>query len=336
MLNIAHRGGADLWPENTLVAFERAIAADADGIEFDLQLTADNRLVVHHDTRLKPDATRQGGVFLKKPTPRIADLTRAELAAYDVGRLDAASPYGKRRAARANIDGARIPDFEELCALVHGKAPRGFRLYAELKTEMNDDAAAVARLAEVFVGAIQQSELLEQTHIVSFDWRALAAVRAALPDMACSYTTPPFAITDPAHESAAQDDEETARLRAASAAGAAWWGGHDWRGFDGKTHGARVLRAIAAAGAAWWGGHDWRGFGGKTHGARVLRAIAAAGGRGWCAYWRDVTADTMALARELGIVDVAAWTVNDPADMQSLKKLGITALITDRPDIAVC
>ncbi len=57
-LNIAHRGGANLWPENTIEAFANAIEMGADGIEFDLQLTADKKLVLHHDNRLNADITR--------------------------------------------------------------------------------------------------------------------------------------------------------------------------------------------------------------------------------------------------------------------------------------
>ncbi|HCX66954.1 MAG TPA: hypothetical protein DHK64_05290, partial [Rhodobiaceae bacterium] len=45
-LHVAHRGGAGLWPENTMVAFERAIAAGADGIELDVHLSRDGLLVV--------------------------------------------------------------------------------------------------------------------------------------------------------------------------------------------------------------------------------------------------------------------------------------------------
>ena len=37
-LNIAHRGGAALWPENTLPAFADAIASGCDGAELDVQL----------------------------------------------------------------------------------------------------------------------------------------------------------------------------------------------------------------------------------------------------------------------------------------------------------
>ena len=56
-LVIAHRGGAAVAPENTLSAFERALAIGVDGIEFDLQLTQDGALVVVHDL-LQPGEIR--------------------------------------------------------------------------------------------------------------------------------------------------------------------------------------------------------------------------------------------------------------------------------------
>jgi len=46
---IAHRGDCAAAHENTIDAFRDAIAAGADGIEFDVRRTADARLVVHHD-----------------------------------------------------------------------------------------------------------------------------------------------------------------------------------------------------------------------------------------------------------------------------------------------
>jgi glycerophosphoryl diester phosphodiesterase len=47
--NIAHRGGAQLMPENTLAAFAEALARGCDGVELDVQLTRDGTAVVHHD-----------------------------------------------------------------------------------------------------------------------------------------------------------------------------------------------------------------------------------------------------------------------------------------------
>lgn len=48
-LNIAHRGASGYYPENTMLAFNEAIKAKADVLELDLQLTADERVVVFHD-----------------------------------------------------------------------------------------------------------------------------------------------------------------------------------------------------------------------------------------------------------------------------------------------
>lgn len=52
MLVIAHRGASAQAPENTIAAFERAVALGADAVELDVRRTADDRLVVHHDPHL--------------------------------------------------------------------------------------------------------------------------------------------------------------------------------------------------------------------------------------------------------------------------------------------
>lgn len=51
---IAHRGASRVRRENTLEAFEEAIAMGADAIEFDVRRTGDGVLIVHHDPRLSP------------------------------------------------------------------------------------------------------------------------------------------------------------------------------------------------------------------------------------------------------------------------------------------
>ena len=73
-LVIAHRGawGAGA-AQNTLAAFERAIALGADMVEFDVRRTADARLIVHHDADV-------GGVA-------VSALARRELAAPLLGEV---------------------------------------------------------------------------------------------------------------------------------------------------------------------------------------------------------------------------------------------------------
>lgn len=49
---VAHRGAAAEAPENTMTAFQRAAALHVDAFEFDVRLTADGAVVVHHDPTL--------------------------------------------------------------------------------------------------------------------------------------------------------------------------------------------------------------------------------------------------------------------------------------------
>lgn len=74
----AHRGGAALRPENTIAAFDHGLSCGADGLEFDVHLSRDGVVVIHHDDTL--DRTTRGH-------GRVADHTAAELAALDVPAL---------------------------------------------------------------------------------------------------------------------------------------------------------------------------------------------------------------------------------------------------------
>ena len=136
-LNFAHRGGAGLYPENTLAAFRDAVARGCDGAELDVQLSKDGVVVVFHDYRLKPEICRLGGQWLVRPTPRIKDLTRAELATFDIGRLDPASEYGKAHPHTMPVDGETIPTLAEVLEIT-AAAKKPFRLQVELKTSFVD------------------------------------------------------------------------------------------------------------------------------------------------------------------------------------------------------
>src|ERR1700744_1608714 len=92
-MNIAHRGGAQLMPENTLAAFAGALARGCDGAELDVQLSRDGTGVVHHDFRLMQDVARKEGAWLAAPGPRIKDLTLEELRQFDVGTARPGSDY---------------------------------------------------------------------------------------------------------------------------------------------------------------------------------------------------------------------------------------------------
>ena len=83
---IAHRGGADGTgtPEGTIGAFEAALAAGADWLEFDVRRTSNGVLVVLHDETV--DRTTTG-------TGPIAGMTLAEIQALDAAAARASRPY---------------------------------------------------------------------------------------------------------------------------------------------------------------------------------------------------------------------------------------------------
>ena len=306
-LQVAHRGGAGLWPENTAEAFERAIDAGAEGIELDVHLSRDGVLVIHHDEDLKPQIARGAdGNWVERPTPLIKELNLAELRAYDIGRLKPGSRYGARYPEQTPIDGARIPTLEDIYRLVKTRAKPDVRLYVELKTALIDLSlsASPEPLAEAVVALARSVGMAERTVLISFDWRALAHAKKIAPDIPNAFTTLPFHLIDPQDPSAANDvpGSEDSGLRKASAEGAPWVAGCDWRDHKGANFAERMLRAIAS------GPSD-----------------------GWFAWHGDVTAETVALARSLGL-EVSCWTVDETDEMRRLAALGVNAIITDRPD----
>lgn len=56
--NFAHRGFSGKYPENTMLAFEKAVEIGADGAELDVQLTKDGEVVIIHDETI--DRTTDG------------------------------------------------------------------------------------------------------------------------------------------------------------------------------------------------------------------------------------------------------------------------------------
>jgi glycerophosphoryl diester phosphodiesterase len=103
-LLFAHRGGAKLWPENTLLAFQNALSLGVIFWETDVHATRDGTLVVHHDERV--DRTTNG-------SGAICDMRYAELVDLDAGFWfkDESGGYPYRGS------GLKIPTLSELIDL---------------------------------------------------------------------------------------------------------------------------------------------------------------------------------------------------------------------------
>jgi glycerophosphoryl diester phosphodiesterase len=106
-LVFAHRGGSKLAPENTIEAFDRGLAFGADGLELDVQLSRDGRVVVHHDRTLERTTALSGPVdawtadeLARVNVPTLADV----LARYPDARLIVELKVDHPDLARAAVD----------------------------------------------------------------------------------------------------------------------------------------------------------------------------------------------------------------------------------------
>lgn len=156
-LHISHRGGAKLYPENTLYAFERAVSVHhTDMLELDLHATRDGELVVAHDETLERCTDGAGP---------LSALTWAELS-----RLDAAFNFAPAGAQGTPLRGrgVRIPRFVDVL-----RAFPALRLNVELK-----HAGALAR----FVALVRAERCLERLCIGSEHDDVGAALFEAMPE----------------------------------------------------------------------------------------------------------------------------------------------------------
>ena len=192
-----HRGTRGLMPENTLAAFNRAIAIGVTTLETDIAVTRDGVLVISHDPFLNPDVVRgPDGRWLAAKGPPIHALTLAELQRYDIGRLDPESKYAQQFPQQTAVDGQRFTTLAEVFALVRA-APQPVRLNLETKITPTSagetvDATTFARLV---VDAIRGAQMTSRATIQSFDWRTLVESKRLAPEIetAClTIETPNF------------------------------------------------------------------------------------------------------------------------------------------------
>ncbi|HMM42584.1 MAG TPA: glycerophosphodiester phosphodiesterase family protein [Thermomicrobiales bacterium] len=170
-LVIAHRGASLAAPENTLPAFELAIAAGASMIETDAQITADDQVVLVHDADLRRTTGRAG---------RIGSMDAARVRSYDAG-FTFKLPGDESFAYRGR--GVVVPTLGELIDLLD--AHPAILLNLELKTQ---DAGHRSRRTRDLAGAavteLRDRGMLDRTLVSSFAPEALKWARATEPEVA--------------------------------------------------------------------------------------------------------------------------------------------------------
>lgn len=189
-----HRGARALRPENTLPAFEYAIAQGVDALELDMAVTRDNVIVVSHDPYLEPPVCTG-----PQPKATIRELTLAEVKKWDCGAQR--NPAFPRQQP---VPGTRMPTLDEVFAL----APKGTFLF-NIETKSFPDHPELTPAPEEFsrmvLEKIRAHHLESRVILQSFDFRTLHAMKKLAPEirLAALYSGPAKSFVEIAREAGA-------------------------------------------------------------------------------------------------------------------------------------
>lgn len=159
--NFGHRGFSGQYPENTMLAFRKAVEAGVDGIEMDVQLSKDGVPMICHDEKI--DRTTNGTGWLK-------DYTAAELKQFDASY---------RFPEMAGPD-ATIPTLEEYLAFAK---EAGIVTNIELKTGVFEFEGIEKKVMDMVASFGLQDKIIYS----SFNHYTMLRVRALDPNAVCGF-----------------------------------------------------------------------------------------------------------------------------------------------------
>ncbi len=112
MKNYGHRGFSGMYPENTMLSFEKAYEAGADGIELDVHLSSDGEVMIIHDESLERTTGKKGCVYEYKRSEleKIdASLLKPDCGFSPIPSLEEYLAFAKRTGIITNIEIKSIP-----------------------------------------------------------------------------------------------------------------------------------------------------------------------------------------------------------------------------------
>ena len=180
-LVIAHRGASGLAPENTMAAFRLAVALGADGVELDVNLSADGVPVVIHDARVNRTTNARGAV--------------SRFSLDELRRLDAGSWFDRRLTRRPRVraiarryaarsSGEALPTLDEALNFLNAAGVR--RIYVELKGRRDSRQ----RLLDAVLSILSQSGVSHAVTLLSFDHAIIRRAKEMHSDLRTAATFP--------------------------------------------------------------------------------------------------------------------------------------------------
>ena len=150
IIRVAHRGASAQFPENTLLSFRKAIEQGVDALEIDIHRTADDELVVLHDSTLERTTNGRGNV---------CDHNLQEIRQLDAGQ------------------GEKVPLLTEVIQLARESQ---IRLCVEIKGATETEELAIA---EGVIRTLEATDFLSQTIVTSFSSKSLLHAKSLSPEV---------------------------------------------------------------------------------------------------------------------------------------------------------
>ena len=294
-----HRGARGLAPENTLPAFEKALALGVTTLELDTAVTSDGVVVVTHDPYLNPDIVRgPDGQWIARRGANIAELTYEALSRYDVGRLKPGSTYASRYPEQVAVDGTRIPRLADVFALAQrsGNPAVRFNIETKISPLAPQETLAPEPFARKVIEEIRKAGMAGRATLQSFDWRTLQVAQREARAIPTVYLTAQQRFLDNI--------------------------------CTGPGAGKPDVNPADCQPSPWTAGYQLR-----DHGS-VPKMVKAAGGAVWSPFYNDLDAAKLKEAKDLGL-KVVVWTVNAPEHIARMLDLGVDGIISDRPDLVL-
>ena len=158
--NFAHRGFSGNYPENTMLAFRKALEAGCEGMEFDVHLTRDGELVIIHDEAIDRTSGQHG---------LVKDMTYQELC-----RVDFSYRYA------GLVPFQRIPTLREYFELVKDL---DIRSNIELKTGVYEYPG----IEQAVYNLIREYHMEDKVIISSFNHHSVMRMKAIDPKIPCGF-----------------------------------------------------------------------------------------------------------------------------------------------------
>ncbi len=160
--NYGHRGFSGCYPENTMLAFKKALEAGCEGIELDVHLTKDDHLVIIHDEKINRTSDQSG---------LVKDMTYEELCKVDFS-YKYAGQFGFQK----------IPTLREYFELVNDK---DIITNIELKTGVYEYPG----IEKAVYDMICEFGLQKRVIISSFNHNSVMRMKALDSDLECGFLT---------------------------------------------------------------------------------------------------------------------------------------------------